>query len=57
VTKLEYSECKKKIQCDLCGKTIHCKDRITMKNKINKNTIDICEECFSEFFNKSDSEK
>lgn len=43
----------KKIQCDLCGKVIFDKDKITMINKDNKNTIDICEECYNSFFNKS----
>ncbi|MBN3398125.1 mszf55-1 [Clostridium botulinum] len=38
--------------CDLCKKTIPYNSEITMKNKINKNTIDICRECFNEFFNK-----
>jgi ribosome-binding protein aMBF1 (putative translation factor) len=49
-------EMDKKNQCDLCNKTISCDSKITMKNKINKNTIDICEECYNEFFNESDSE-
>ncbi|WP_271814207.1 mszf55-1 [Clostridium beijerinckii] len=47
----------KKIQCDLCKKTILYKNKIRMINKINKNTIDICEECFNEYFNKTDSKK
>ncbi|MBY6932130.1 hypothetical protein [Clostridium botulinum] len=43
----------KKIHCDLCGKAIFDKDQITMINKDNKNTIDICEECYKLFLNKS----
>jgi len=42
-----------KIECDLCKTTILCKDKIRMKNKINQNTIDICEECHHTFFNNS----
>jgi len=45
-----------KIQCDLCDKTILYKNKIRMTNKTNKNIIDICEECFNEYFNKLDSE-
>ncbi|NOW85556.1 ribosome-binding protein aMBF1 (putative translation factor) [Clostridium beijerinckii] len=47
----------KKIKCDLCEKTILYKNKIRMTNKINKNIIDICKECYDEFFNKPDSEK
>lgn len=47
----------KKIQCDLCKKTILYKNKIRMNNKINKNTLDICEECYDEYFNKQDKEK
>lgn len=47
----------KKIKCDLCEKTILYKNKIRMTNKINKNTIDICKECFDEYFNKSDPGK
>ncbi|NFL87493.1 mszf55-1 [Clostridium botulinum] len=42
-----------KIHCDLCGKVIFNKDKITMINKDTKNTIDICEECYNYFLNKS----
>ncbi|MBY6915393.1 mszf55-1 [Clostridium botulinum] len=45
----------KKIHCDLCGKSIFNKDKITMINKDNKNTIDICEECYKLFLNKSNN--
>ncbi|ACQ51992.1 mszf55-1 [Clostridium botulinum] len=47
----------KKIKCDLCDKTIFYNSSIPMINKINKNTMDICKECFDEFFNKSGSNK
>ncbi|WP_061334703.1 hypothetical protein [Clostridium botulinum] len=51
---LYREECfqEKQMICDLCKKTIPYNSEITMKNKINKNTIDICRECFNEFFNK-----
>jgi ribosome-binding protein aMBF1 (putative translation factor) len=41
------------IKCDLCDKEMPYTDKITMVNKINKNIIDICEECFNYFFGKS----
>ncbi|MBY6948404.1 mszf55-1 [Clostridium botulinum] len=55
---MEIKRCPKcgrviKIHCDLCGKEIFDKDKITMINKENKNTIDICEECYKSFLNKS----
>ncbi len=56
---MEIKRCPKcgriiKIHCDLCGKSIFNKDKITMINKDNKNTIDICDECYKLFLNKSD---
>ncbi|WP_252214453.1 mszf55-1 [Clostridium sp. VAP41] len=56
---MEIKRCPKcsrviKIHCDLCGKVIFNKDKIEMINKDNKNTIDICEECYKSFLNKSD---
>ncbi|WP_105176886.1 hypothetical protein [Clostridium cagae] len=64
---MEIKRCPKcgriiKIHCDLCGKSIFNKDKITMINKDkitminkdNKNTIDICDECYKSFLNKSD---
>ena len=37
--------------------TIFDKDKITMINKDNKNTIDICEECYKLFLNKSNKKQ
>ncbi|NFG58165.1 mszf55-1 [Clostridium botulinum] len=57
---MEIKRCPKcgkviKIHCDLCGKSIFNKDKTTMINEDNKNTIDICEECYRLFLNKSNN--
>ena len=44
----------RKMKCDLCKKPMKYTEKTTMINKINKNIIDVCKECFNEFFNKSD---
>ncbi|NRT62816.1 hypothetical protein [Clostridium saccharoperbutylacetonicum] len=47
---MKCSECKQEIQCDLCGKTIFCKNKIIMKNEMTKAEISICQECNDECF-------
>ncbi len=38
-------ECKQKIQCDLCGKAILCKDKNVIKNTITNIKLNVCTEC------------
>ena len=45
LNQMECSECKGKIECNLCGKTILCKEKIVIKNEITKAEIKICKEC------------
>lgn len=42
---MKCSECKEKIQCDLCEKTIYCKGKCVIVNKFTKVELNICEEC------------
>jgi len=47
---LKCSECKKEIECNLCGETILLKEKIVMKNDITKAKLNMCKECHDKCF-------
>ena len=47
---MNIKDCKDIIKCDLCGRPIPACKAIPMVNKINKNTITVCKECYKEFW-------
>lgn len=41
------AECKKEIECELCSKTILCKDKNVIQNTITNAKLNVCAECLN----------
>lgn len=47
---MNIKDCKDIIKCDLCGRPTPACQAQHIVNKVNKNTITICKECYKEFW-------